>query len=126
MMSTAAESLQDWSEKAGSLSGVSWRHRPVRDAGKQVFQRFRRERLREVTVETGVSGLPPVLILPPSGEGGNVDIIEFRQISQGSGDVVAVLQGQADVQEDHVWCELARRGNGGDAVVGQPAGVAQL
>ena len=79
-----------------------------------------------MTVESRFACFPAILVLSPSRDGGDMDVIELRQPSQGSRDGIAVHHRQADVQEDHVRCELRRDRDCGAAVMGEPGDVAQM
>ena len=106
-------------ERAASLQPA------IRDCRKQIFEARRRERFGEVTVAPGFPCFPPVLFLPPSSHGSDMDVMELRQSSQRSRNGIAVHHRQANVQEDEVRCELSRSGDSGRAIVGQPGDVAE-
>jgi hypothetical protein len=62
--------------RSGRAAIVGAGHHALGERAKHVFQHGGRQRFREVTVESGVSRLSTILFLPPSGDGGDVDVIE--------------------------------------------------
>ena len=78
-----------------------------------------------MAVESRFACFPTILFLPPSRDRGDIDVAEFRQVSQGPRDRIAIHHWQPDVEENHVRRELPRESDGGGAVMGEPGDVPQ-
>ena len=98
----------------------------LRDRAKHLPQHVRGERFGEVTVESCLACFPAIFVLSPSRDRGDMHVIELRTPSQSPRDGIAVHHRQADIQEDHVRCELRRDRNRGAAVMRDPGHVAQI
>ena len=76
------------------------------------------DRLDQVVVESRVCSSPPIVSLPPPGEGDQNGLHTWRA-SNALGRFIAVQHWKADVQQDHMRLEFSHEGDGFQSVVGR-------